>query len=85
MKKKLLFDFFFVFRRKKVQKHILVTCINLCLGIDVSKPKQEELDIYDTMQLYPKLLYLRLKRFGSSISGSVNKIVENLSLSGFYS
>ena len=30
------------------------TCINLCLGIDVSKSKQEELDIYDTMQLCPK-------------------------------
>lgn len=26
----------------------------LCLGIDVSKSKQEELDIYDTMQLCPE-------------------------------
>ena len=30
------------------------TCIILCLGIDVSKSKQEELDIYDTMQLCPE-------------------------------
>ena len=32
------------------------TCINLCLGIDVSKSKQEELDIYGTMQLCPIML-----------------------------
>ena len=30
------------------------TCVNLCLGIDVSKSKQEELDIYAPMPLCTK-------------------------------
>ena len=38
----------------KNNKSIWGTCIILCLGIDVSKSKQEELDIYDTMQLCPE-------------------------------
>ena len=47
------------FRKKPflmVKKDGLIwgTCIILCLGIDVSKSKQEELDIYDTMQLCPE-------------------------------
>ena len=32
------------------------TYINLCLGIGISKSKQKELNIYDTMQLCPKVI-----------------------------
>ena len=63
----LVYNEFFDLLRQKTIKHIVLnesfktftpttwgTCIILCLGIDVSKSKQEELDIYDTMQLCPK-------------------------------
>ncbi|WP_440486618.1 hypothetical protein, partial [Segatella hominis] len=34
---------------EKISVSFRGTCINLCLGINVSKSKQEELDNYDTM------------------------------------
>ena len=45
------------------------------LGIDSSKPKQEEFSVYDASELRSELFDFSIERFRRSIGRTVNKIV----------